>query len=105
MEQGIEWVRETMRQVGDQMSEIRRDVADVRERLIRMEASTIHSEVEALKSQLSTALARVDALEAARDIQAGKVSGFAMTADWMYKIGPWIFATALVVVSNWQNIF
>lgn len=100
MEQGVEWVRETMRQFGDQISEIRRDVGDVRERLIRMEASTIHDTVEGLKADLAIAKAKIDALEAARDMQAGASKGLTTAADWLHKLAPWIFATALVVASN-----
>lgn len=100
MESQNEWVRESMRQFGDQLSDIRRDVGDVRERMIKLEASTLHDTVADLRAQLTMAMARVDALESARDQQAGQTKGVASTADWLYKIAPWIFATALVVATN-----
>lgn len=104
MENTVEWVRESMRQFGDQLSDIRRDVGDVRERMIKIEASTLHDTVADLRAQLTAALARVDALESARDQQAGQTRGVATTADWLHKVAPWIFATALVVVSNLPKI-
>lgn len=104
MENSVEWVRESMRQFGDQLSDIRRDVGDVRERMIKLEASTLHDTVADLRAQLTTALARVDALEAVRDQQAGQNRGLATTADWLHKLAPWLFATALVVASNLPKI-
>lgn len=87
-----------MRQLGEQISDIRRDVSDVRERMIRLEATSVHSTVENLER-------RIDSLEAFRDRTNGVNAGVGRTADWLYKLAPWIFATALVVITNWQNIF
>lgn len=96
--ENLDWVRESMRTFGEQLQDIRRDVADVRERMIRLESTTIHNTVEELER-------RIDSLESHRDRSAGVNQGVGKTADWVYKLAPWIFATALVVVTNWHNIF
>lgn len=100
----LEWVRETMHQLGEQMIELRRDVSDVRERLIRMEASTVHSVVETLTTDLRAIHDRVDKLESIKDRKDGIDTGVSKTADWLYKLAPWIFATGLVVLTNWQRL-
>lgn len=101
---GIEWVREGMRQLGEQLTKVQDSVADVRERLIMLEANTLHTVVEGLQKQLTTALARIDVLEADKDARKGAQRGLTTAADWLYKIAPWIFATALVVVANIDKV-
>ena len=103
MTEEMDWVREAMRQFGEQLHDIRRDVSDVRERMIKLESDALHKTVDTLQAQLGTALSRLDALEAQHTHSQGVVHGVGKTADWLYKLAPWIFATALVVVSNWQK--
>lgn len=104
MSDNIDWVRETMHQIGEQMIELRRDVSDVRERLIRMEASSLHSTVETLTADLRAVHDRVDKLESAKDHNEGVGHGVGKTADWFYKLAPWIFATGITVLLNWQRL-
>lgn len=100
MPQQDEWIRVTMEQFGGQLSKIQDSVADVRERLIKLEAGSLHTAVESLQTQLATALARVDALESLRDAREGTARGLTTAADWLFKLAPWGFAMAMVVVAN-----
>lgn len=96
----LEWVREGMRQLGEQIAKVQDSVADVRERLIMLEANTLHNTVEALQSQLTAALSRIDKLESDKDAARGARQGLATAADWAYKVAPWIFATALAAITK-----
>jgi ElaB/YqjD/DUF883 family membrane-anchored ribosome-binding protein len=63
-------------------------VDDVRERLVRLEAQEAGKLVEALRSDLKAAVARVDLLEAARN----KIEGAAAFWNWIVKSAPWLAA-------------
>lgn len=63
-------------------------VDDVRERLTRLEAQETMKVVEEVRSELKTALARVDQLEAHKDRAVGVAAFF----SWLAKSAPWFFA-------------
>lgn len=85
----------TLRQIGENVAaQTRRleglttKVDDVRERLVRLEAQEAGKLVEALRSDLKAAVARVDLLEAARN----KIEGAAALWNWVVKSAPWLAA-------------
>lgn len=100
-----DWVRTAMDQMTARLDKLGNQMEDVRERLIRMEASTVHTAVEELKSQLAAQVVKIDALEAARDLQTGTVQGVSKAYDVVIKLAPWVFATGVVVLTNWQKLF
>ena len=63
-------------------------VDDVRERLARLEAQEAGVLVEAVRRELKSALARIDALEAQRD----RVAGAAAFWTWLGRHAPWLAA-------------
>ena len=63
-------------------------VDDVRERLARLEAQEAGVLVEAVRRELKSALARIDALEAQRD----RVVGAAAFWTWLGRHAPWLAA-------------
>lgn len=84
-----------LRQIGDNLAaQTRRlegltsKVDDVRERLARLEAQEAGKLVEALRNELKSALARIDALESQRD----RVVGVAAFWTWLLRSGPWLAA-------------
>ncbi|MBC7168428.1 hypothetical protein [Phenylobacterium sp.] len=61
---------------------------DVRERLARLEAQEAGKLVDSLRSELKTALSRIDALESQRD----RVAGVADFWAWLGRSAPWLAA-------------
>lgn len=85
----------TLRQISENLAALTRrlegltgKVDDVRERLVRLEAQEAGKLVEALRSDLKAAVARVDLLEAARN----KIEGAAAFWNWLVKSTPWLAA-------------
>lgn len=101
-----DWVRETMHRLEEQMKELTGSVADVRERLIRMEATATHGHgnVESLDSKVEQLIVRVHLLEAEKLVRAETGRTVGHIADWAHKLAPWIFAMALVAFSNWRAV-
>lgn len=81
------------------VSDFRNEMARTWEKLGALEAGyqrhelTINSILEE-KKQL---WARVEALEAAKNHHAGEMSASKTWGDWIYRVGPWAAAAALVV--------
>lgn len=82
-----------LRQVGDQVGALvkRLDgladkVDDVRERLVKLEVKESAPLIEAVRQELKSALARIDALEAQRD----RVVGAAAFWTWLSRNVPWM---------------
>ena len=94
---------EAMRQIADTgkatnriLEAVQSEVKDVRERVIRIEAVEVQGVMKEMRSDLTAAVVRIDALESAEDRRKGAV-GF---ADALLKYGPFVIAliTALFVV-------
>lgn len=69
---------------------------DVRDRVIRMEAQEVHKDVEALRTELKAAQARIGQLESQRD----RVQGVAAFSTWLSKVGPWLLA---MIAAAWAG--
>ena len=97
-------ISDTVDRLALRIEKLQESVADVRERLIRMESSSLQHTVEATEVALTELSRRLKALEAADSHQRGVVQGVGKTAEWLHKLAPWLFATALVVMSNWDKL-
>lgn len=97
-----EWVRESMQRFEAHLTELTKTVTDVRDRLITMEARSLHGTVETQATEIKLLNARLVVLEAqsVAKKESDKVVG--KFADWAYKLAPWIFATALVVINYYK---
>lgn len=71
-------------------------VADVRERLVRIETMATNETLADLKNANAQLELRVKELEADRHARVGALRLW----DFLHKIAPWLFATGLVVW-NW----
>lgn len=93
----------TLRHIGDNVAaQTRRlegltaKVDDVRERLVRLESQEAGKLVEGLRTELKSAVTRVDVLEAQRD----KVVGVAAFWSWLVRSAPWLAAGIAAFVAG-----
>ncbi|MDO8380522.1 hypothetical protein [Phenylobacterium sp.] len=93
----------TLRQIGENVAaQTRRleglttKVDDVRERLVRLETLETGKLVDALRSEVKSAVNRIDLLEAQRD----KVVGVASFWSWLVRSAPWLAAGIAAFVAG-----
>lgn len=81
-----------------QLSELRQQTGDVVVRLTRIEANSVHGDIERLRAELAAERARVDALMRDKDRRDGAIGA----AAWLHKSGPWAFLVgAALTVAAW----
>jgi hypothetical protein len=97
-----------MSHIEDKLDRLVEGVGEVKERLARIEGSAVLSSIDDLKSAVSALQTRQIILEtedAARNAASAASSDtLGSVALWLYKLAPWLFATALVVFSNWVQL-
>jgi hypothetical protein len=96
-----QWTRDTVTHLSEQLQELTRSMADVRERLIRIEASPVHRASESHAAEITRLWAKVANLELQIVQRAAAGTGWSAALDWVYKLAPW---AALIVVAVSGNI-
>lgn len=91
-----QWMRDTVLRLGEQLQELTKSMADVRERLIRIEASPVHGASESHTAEIARLWAKVATLEIQLVQRQASVTGWSAALDWVYKLAPW---AALVIVA------
>lgn len=72
-------------------------VDDVQARVIRLEEAKHGRDIERLMRQDEDFRARIQALELSNATMHGQISGVSGSANWVYRLGPWVVAAAMAV--------
>lgn len=72
-------------------------VDDVQARVIRLEEAKHGRDIERLMRQDEDFRARIQALELSNATMHGQISGVSGSANWAYRLGPWVVAAAMAV--------
>jgi len=87
-----------------QLTDMAKSVADVRERVARMETNAVSVELQHLKDDNARLWERVNQLEADRHARDGSDRTAQKWGEWIHRLAPWAFAVALAVWNYTTNI-
>lgn len=85
---------QSLQNLAHDVREVRTDVKEVREKVVRMEGEDIKAQIREIKTDLKAATTRVDHLEGTRDQQLGAKG----LVDWLRQTAPWLVAAGLGIV-------
>lgn len=97
-------VTDNMDRLAGRMDKMNENIADVRERLIRMESSSNTHVLDTLQSSIQVLATRIDTLESAKDHNDGVVKGVNKSAEVIHKWLPWVFVFLTTLVANGHSI-
>lgn len=92
-----------MDRVFAELEKLHGSVGQVRERMAAMEASSVQPQVTELRADVSNLRERVAVLEGDKQTRVEVAKSQSTIAEWVFKLAPWLFVTAYVVITQWQT--
>jgi chromosome segregation ATPase len=85
------------------LEKMQETITDVRERLIRIESSSVQHLLDNAQTQLAELSKKVEALEGHHNTAVGVKTGVSTTAEWAARFAPWITMVIVTVAINWRS--
>lgn len=94
--------QQSMDRVFAELEKLHNGVANVRERMVALEASSVQPQVTELRTDVSALRERVAILEGDKNTRAEVAKSQSTTAEWIFKLAPWLFVAAYVIFTSWR---
>jgi hypothetical protein len=88
-------IADTMKMMQQEFREERKVLADVRERVIRIESNKLDRTVEQIREDLDAARDEINTLKMDKARRDGAVGA----AEWLSRFGPWLLALAMAILA------
>ena len=96
-------LNDTVDRLANKFDKLQDTVIDIRERLVRMEASSVQHIVDDLQKEICSLRDKVSLLEQNDTAAAAGRKTLTAAAEWTHKLSPWIFAVALVAFNYFNR--
>lgn len=96
--------QQSMDRVFAELEKLHTGVANVRERMVALEASSLQPQVVDLRTDVSALRERVAILEGDKQTRAEVAKTQSTIAEWAFKLAPWIIMAAYVIMTQWHAL-
>lgn len=93
-----------MDRVFEELKLLHTSVGQVRERMVAIEAGSVQPQVTEVRTEVSNLRERVAILEADKAAKAEVAKSHSTLADWAFKLAPWLFVVAYVVFTQFRVV-
>lgn len=89
--------REAIGRVEQKLDNLASSLADVRERMAKLEALASHSAFGEMRAEMLRLWEKITQLEAENNRRVGATTATKTWGEWLHRLAPWAFAVGLVV--------